>query len=188
MRKRSRKKSTPWGRWLTPLGTAVLLIGSVTILSAAKAPSDVVTPTKIEAAKENLDAGAAKPDTVRILLQTSPARRAFVRWGRKSLGVIPGSRPMVLVRPRDSGPLDLVIRASGYLPVHTRAYTFSDSRVVVKLTTPEEKSKLFGYREEIPPAIDGGVPDPTPAPATPAANQGMTPMVPAGNSVTVPYR
>jgi hypothetical protein len=57
----------------------------------------------------------------------------------------------VLERPRDSGPLDLTIHASGFLPVHTRAYTFTDSRVAVKLTPPSEKNTLFGYREEPPP-------------------------------------
>jgi len=192
MRKRGRAKKgarrTPWGRWLTPLGTVILLTGSVAVLSAAKAPQPAEAPERPDAGKANPDAGDAKADTVRILLQTVPPRRASVRWGRKSLGVIPGSRPMVLVRPRDSGPLDLVIRASGYLPVHTRAYTFSDSRVAVRLTKPEEKSKLFGYRQEPPPAIDGGVPAETPAPATPPANQVIGPMAPTGNDVIVPYR
>ena len=66
-------------------------------------------------------------------------------------------------RPRDSGPLDLTIRASGFLPVHTRAYSFTDSRVAVKLTPPSEKNKLFGYREEPAANPDAGVP------ATPTA-------------------
>jgi len=52
-----------------------------------------------------------------------------VKWGNKNLGMIPVPRPLVVVRPRDSGPLDLVIRAIGFLPVHTRALYFSDSRV-----------------------------------------------------------
>jgi hypothetical protein len=99
-----------------------------------------------------------------------------VRWGRKILGTIPAPRPLVITRPRDSGPLDIVIRATGYLPVHTRAYTFSDSRVSVKLTPPAEKSKLFGYKQEPAPNPDGGVPpdpgaaaSPTPTPPAPAA-------------------
>jgi hypothetical protein len=61
----------------------------------------------------------------------------------------------VVVRPRDSGPLDLMVRAGGYLAVQTRAHTFSDSRVVVKLTRPDKKNELVGYR--IP--LDGGLPD-----------------------------
>jgi hypothetical protein len=115
---------------------------------------------------------AAKADTVRIAIQTVPPRKAQVKWGRKSLGIIPAPRPLVVERPRDSGPMDLAIRASGFLPVHTRVYTFTDSRVSVKLTPPSEKNKLFGYREEPAPNPDAGVPAapgaPTPgAPAEP---------------------
>jgi hypothetical protein len=101
---------------------------------------------------------AAKPETVRITLHTVPARKAQVKWGAKLLGVIPAPRPLIIERPRDSGPLDLVIRASGYLPVHTRAYTFNDSRVAVRLTPTHEKSRLFGYREEPVAPPDGGTP------------------------------
>jgi hypothetical protein len=110
----------------------------------------------------------AKADTVRITIQTVPPRKASVRWGNKTLGVIPTPQALVVERPRDSGPLDLVIRAAGFLPVHTRAYTFSDSRVAVKLTPPAEKSKLFGYRQEPAPPPDAGAPpEPPPAIATP---------------------
>ncbi|HJX52717.1 MAG TPA: hypothetical protein VJ801_08130, partial [Polyangia bacterium] len=89
------------------------------------------------------------PDKVNITVQTVPARKAVVKWGSKTLGVIPVPRPLVVVRPRDSGPLDLVVRAAGFLPVHTRAYTFSDSRVAIKLTPVSEKNTLFGYRAEV---------------------------------------
>ena len=109
----------------------------------------------------------AKADIVRITIQTVPPRKAQVKWGRKSLGLIPAPRPLVVERPRDSGPLDLAIRASGFLPVHTRAYTFTDSRVAVKLTPPSDKNKLFGYREEPTPNPDAGAPG-APAPAAPA--------------------
>ena len=66
MRKRGRAKkgarSTPWGRWLTPLGTAILLTGSVAVLSAAKAPQPAETPERPDAGKANPDAGDAKAD------------------------------------------------------------------------------------------------------------------------------
>jgi len=92
-----------------------------------------------------------------------------VKWGNKTLGVIPVPRPLVVVRPRDSGPLDLVVRMAGFLPVHTRAYTFSDSRVAIKLTPVSEKNTLFGYRAEVPPegsaSPDAGVSPPAPVPA-----------------------
>jgi hypothetical protein len=112
----------------------------------------------------------AKGDTVHIYVQTVPPRKAQVKWGAKNLGIIPTPRPLTIERPRDSGPLDLVIRASGYLPVHTRAYTFSDSRVAVKLTPPAEKNKLFGYKQEPAQNPDGGPPPAaTAAPAPPSA-------------------
>lgn len=131
----------------------------------APAPAAEVAPAKTE-------------DNVRITLQTIPPRKAFVKWGKKNLGMIPAPKPLIVVRPRDSGPMDLVIRMQGYLPVHTRAYTFSDSRVAVKLTPLEEKNKLFGYRQELPPEGEAApvpsAPDPsapTPAPAKPAPSQ-----------------
>ena len=35
--------------------------------------------------------------------------------------------------------------ATGYLPVHTRVYTFADDKVYVKLTAVADKKTLFGY-------------------------------------------
>jgi hypothetical protein len=120
------------------------------------------------------DAVEAKADNVHIYVQTVPPRKAMVRWGNKSLGMIPAPKPLIIERPRDSGPLDLVIRASGYLPVHTRVYTFSDSHVSVKVTPPTEKNKLFGYKQEPTPSpeaapgadgVTGPVQTPAPVPA-----------------------
>jgi hypothetical protein len=90
----------------------------------------------------------------------SPAVNATVTWGKTRLGVIAPKQPLVVVRPRDSGPLDVIVRAPGYLPVHTRAHTFGDNRVMVKLTTPELKNTLLGYRAPIDAGTllpDGGV-------------------------------
>jgi hypothetical protein len=64
--------------------------------------------------------------------------------------------PLTVERPRDSGPLDVMVRADGYVPVQTRAYTFADGKVAVKLTPIDQKNTLLGYREEVPSA-DGGV-------------------------------
>jgi hypothetical protein len=112
--------------------------------------------------------GQQTDDKVHITLQTVPPRKAVVKWGNKNLGMIPVPRPLVVVRPRDSGPMDLVVRATGFLPVHTRAYTFSDSRVAIKLTPVDEKNTLFGFRAEVPPesaaSPDAGAPPPTPMP------------------------
>jgi len=146
------------GGYLLAIAAALAVILSVGASAAGKAKQASGETKQAESASETDAAPAAKPDTVRIIIQTVPPRRARVKWGRKSLGVIPTPSPLVVVRPRDSGPLDLVIRAAGFLPVHTRAYTFTDSRVAVKLTSLSDKSKLFGYREEPAPSPDGGVP------------------------------
>ena len=156
-----RKKQRAWsaGRKLAVAAACAAGLASLAGWAASKGRLSATKAEDMTSASPDAGAPDANPDTVRILIQTVPPRRARVRWGRKALGTIPAPRPLVVVRPRDSGPLDLVIRAAGYLPVHTRAYTFTDSRVAVKLTSPDEKNKLFGYREE-PPTPDGGVPGP----------------------------
>src|SRR5512133_3741194 len=130
---------------------ATLLFGSLGVWAGGKsqpAADQQKQDKQAESAGADAEMPPAKPDSVRIFIQTVPPRKAQVKWGGKSLGVIPVPKALVVERPRDSGPLDLVIRAAGFLPVHTRAYTFSDSRVAVKLTPPTEKSKLFGYRQD----------------------------------------
>ena len=100
----------------------------------------------------------AKPPgaNVRIVVTVVPSSmRAMVFWGKKRLGPIAPHRPLVVERPRDSGPLDLMVRAEGCVPVQTRAYTFADNKIAVKVTPLDQKNTLLGYREELPP--DGGV-------------------------------
>jgi hypothetical protein len=159
------------GHVLALAAAAGLLLLSVAGWAASKskpAQGKTAESAPDAATAANGESPPAKADTVRITIQTVPPRKASVRWGNKSLGVIPTPQALVVERPRDSGPLDLVIRAAGFLPVHTRAYTFSDSRVAVKLTPPAEKSKLFGYRQEPAPAPDAGaLPEPPPAIAAP---------------------
>jgi hypothetical protein len=157
-----------FSRRMLVVGTlATGLVLSVAVLAAGKAASKDKAPAgKEQQASSEEAAPASNGERVHIYVQTVPPRKAMVRWGHKTLGTIPVPRPMVVERPRDSGPLDLVIRAAGFLPVHTRAYTFSDSRVAVKLTPPSEKNKLFGYKQEPAPNPDAGVPAPAPAGAT----------------------
>jgi hypothetical protein len=111
------------------------------------------------------DGGAAELSSkVKIVIQTIPPEKAKVSWGKKPIGLIKGkNKPLILERPRDSGPMDVVIRADGYVPVHTRAYTFTDFKLYVKLTPLEEKKSLFGYREALP---DAGAPEAGPPPPT----------------------
>jgi hypothetical protein len=90
-------------------------------------------------------------------------------WGKTVLGRIAPGAPLVVRRPRDSGPLDVSVIAAGYLTVHTRAYTFADSRVSVKLTTLDQKPALFGYRAP----LDAGVPSEDALNAPPASAAGV---------------
>ncbi len=146
-------------KWLVML--AGVALAALSALAASPTPG---TP----------DAGVASDGglspTVRILIQTVPAvDRTVVSWGGKLLGVLRQRKPLIVERPRDSGPLDIVLRAQGYVPVHTRAYTFTDGKLYVRLTPVGEKKSLFGYRTEIPdagaeagsplsPRADGGPP------------------------------
>ncbi len=106
-------------------------------------------------------ASAPPPATVKIVFTINPSnKKAMVFWGKKRLGIIAPHAPLVVQRPRDSGPLDVVVKSDGYVPVQTRAYTFADSKVAVKLTALDQKNTLLGYREELPP--DGGAPSSNP--------------------------
>jgi hypothetical protein len=127
--------------------------------AAPTAPSGSTGPASV-AAEQEAEAPAAADSAsvvsadVRIVFSTVPPADATVTWGSARLGRITRQRPLVIVRPRDSGPLDVMVRAAGYLPVQTRAHTFEDTRVQVKLTPPAQKHTLLGYRAP----IDAGVP------------------------------
>jgi hypothetical protein len=147
---------------LAPTGALLLLLSLLWRSNAWATPpaSGAAAP----AAETQRGAPASDPTKATIIFQTMPPANATVFWGRTRLGRIKPQRPLVVVRPRDSGPLDVMIRAEGFLPVQTRAHTFGDTRLAVKLTRVEEKSTLFGYRAPlddagVPLVPDGGVPD-----------------------------
>lgn len=101
---------------------------------AAPEPDGIVA----EVVEENLQA-----PNVRLRLEVVPkSARAQVFWGRKNLG----QAPLDLQWPRRSGPLEIVVRAEGYLDFHTRLFTDRDDRWVVRMVTPAERSSLLGYR------------------------------------------
>ena len=132
---------------------------------AALSAALVLVPLAMVAVADDADAPAApaaaapaapKPRSanVRIVFTVLPSsKKATVSWGKKKLGVIGPQAPLIVQRPRDSGPLDVIVRAEGCVPVQTRAYTFEDSKVAVKVTPNDQKNTLLGYREEVP---DGG--------------------------------
>ena len=139
-------------------GVVGALLTTAAVLGAAsqlRAESDAaagklrdVLPTK--SAREPQSA------TVTIQVLVYPSARATVSWGRKRLGIIRPQGSLTVKRPRDSGPLDLMIRAEGYLPVQTRAYTFDDTKLQVRLTPVDQVNTLLGYREPVDAGVDGG--------------------------------
>lgn len=82
-----------------------------------------------------------RSETVTIKIIIDPRRKARVTWGRKDLGLA----PLEIQRPRNSGPLDLVVQAPGYLTLHTRAFTDRDDKLALRLFTEEEGTHLLGY-------------------------------------------
>jgi hypothetical protein len=123
-------------------------------------PSSVPTPSGVSPAPS----AQAKPQPVkiRIVVRSSPPK-ANVFWGKKNLG----ATPVTLERPRDSGPIDLVVRNEGYFPVHTRAYTFKNDGVMVRMTKLDDRMTLFGAKREATESPDGGVPPQAPTPVAP---------------------
>ena len=141
---------------------AFVVIASITAVvvwrKAAKqdAPAPAPAPAAVVPVVPEEPAPVTKPapTTAQIVFTTIPAVEANVSWGKKKLGVIMPRQPLVIERPRDTGPLDVIVKAEGFFTVHTRAHTFSDSKLTVKLTPLEEASTLLGYR--VP--LDAGVP------------------------------
>jgi hypothetical protein len=86
-------------------------------------------------------------ETVTLKLSVTPAVRALVMWGGKQMAKLsPGQMEADIVRPRGSGPLDLEIKAEGFLPYHTRLYADRNDKVNVRLYRDEEAPGLFGYK------------------------------------------
>ncbi|MBU0553338.1 hypothetical protein KKF91_13320 [Myxococcota bacterium] len=117
------------------------LLGGLYALAALAAPSKL-----IEYKKKGFTG-----ELVEITVQASPNVKAHVYHGRQHIGLT----PLRFQWPKDSGPLDLVVKRNGYITVNTRAYTYRNERLVVELTKEENAKTLFGYKEKLPP--DGGV-------------------------------
>jgi len=86
-------------------------------------------------------------ESVTLTLAVSPPVKASVMWGAKQLARVTPDKPTIeLQRPRSSGPLDLEIRAEGFLPHHTRLYSDRSDKVNVRLVRPADASGLLGFR------------------------------------------
>jgi hypothetical protein len=144
-------------RWAGAAILAALVAFALAPFALYAASDGGAAPAPGGAAPAPAQPAAATSETVRIVFTIIPkTKKAMVFWGKKRLGIIAPQSPLIVTRPRDSGPLDVVVKSDGYVTVQTRAYTFADSKISVKLTKLEEKNTLLGYREELPP--DGGVP------------------------------
>ncbi len=115
---------------------------------AARAPAPVPESAKAEDDLQS-EEREANPlsETVTLTLAISPPVKAFVMWGSKQLARAAPDNPTIeLQRPRSSGPLDLDIRADGFLPHHTRLYTDRNDKVNVHLVREAEAPSLLGFR------------------------------------------
>ena len=168
-----------------------LLVGVLVLCVFAAPPAPPPAPNAAAASQASLPApadpaGAAAaaaeeakevvPTTpnVRLVFKVVPPNITTVTWGNKKLGIIKPKAPLIIERPRDSGPMDVVFKTQGYVTVHTRIYTFTNSTLAVKLTPVDKKNTIYGYREELPPDDGtagaggaGGVAQPTPPAGTP---------------------
>jgi hypothetical protein len=147
--------------------TAGAAAGSAGVTPSAAPGAPNAPPAQVDVQNEP----PTTAPTVRIVIKVVPPNNATVTWGNKRLGLIKPKAPLIFERPRDSGPIDVVVKSQGYVTVHTRAYTFTNNVLAVKLTPVDKKNTIYGYREEVPPETDGGVPGvgpPVPGAAPPA--------------------
>ncbi|HXI55381.1 MAG TPA: hypothetical protein VNO55_04950 [Polyangia bacterium] len=132
--------SSPPATTSAPSAPTTVVDASPPSVAAIVAP--VVAPS---VGDETLVAEERDPDprsaTVTIKVIVDPRRKAHVFWGRKDLG----EAPLELQRPRDSGPVDLVVVASGCLPLHTRAFTDRDDKLFLRLFSTQEAPQMLGY-------------------------------------------
>lgn len=137
--------------------TKPAVLAEQAVAPAASTRMPPAASTRMPPAEKSAAPAEPLSASITVTLKITARVAARVRMGSKKMGSITPGHPLVIERLRDSGPLDLVIRATGYIPVHTRAYTFEDSVFTVTLTKREEQESLYGYRKPLPP-VDAGVP------------------------------
>jgi hypothetical protein len=105
----------------------------------AAAPRAPEPPLDDEAPERTAPLTGGPQVTIKLLAEA--ARKAHVFWGRKDLGLA----PLEIQRLRGSGPLDLVVNAPGFLPLHTRVFTDRDDVLSLRLYDAESARGLLGY-------------------------------------------
>lgn len=96
-----------------------------------------------EAPASAAPASKAAPEYVKLTFRSTPS--ANVYYGKKLLG----SSPVTIRRRKDSGPVDVIFKAAGYLRMASRAYSWSDDTVHVRLTPISQAHTLFGYKKPV---------------------------------------
>jgi hypothetical protein len=89
-------------------------------------------------------------ESVNLKLSVTPRVNALVLWGAKQMAHLEaGKMDTEITRPRGSGPLDLEIKAEGYMPYHTRLYADRNDKIGIRLYRLEEAPSLFGYKRSV---------------------------------------
>lgn len=143
---------------------------AVPVPPASGEPTRVETQSGVQVAPTTQTPGGTAPQPlppkVKIIVHSRGPDKgtAFVFWGKKKLG----ETPVTLERPRDSGPVDLVVRSEGWFPVHTRVYTFRNDVVYVKMTKIDDRMTIYGAKHDANEPPPGTTPDASPPPAAPS--------------------
>jgi hypothetical protein len=112
-----------------------------------KATKETAKPVDTDDLKAEEQEANPYSETVTLRLVVTPQIKATVTWGAKTLARLePGKMDTEVVRPRGSGPLDIDVKAEGYMPYHGRLYADRNDTINVRLYRPEEAPNLFGYR------------------------------------------
>jgi hypothetical protein len=117
--------------------------------AAVTSPAPAVAPPPVEDFVDDPEPAVPQTtETVTIKLTAPVGAAARISWGRKDLGLA----PLTLTRPRGSGPLDLLVVAPGYLPLHTRVFTDRDETLALRLFREKEAANLPGFPRSQPPS------------------------------------
>jgi hypothetical protein len=133
-------------------GAKVAAAKAAKVAKPAPAPVAIdagVEPKPVEQEELKTEEPEANPysESVTLKLVVTPPLKALVLWGAKQMAHLePGKMDAEITRPRGSGPLDLEIKAEGYLPYHTRLYADRNDRLSVRLFRVEDAPNLFGYK------------------------------------------
>lgn len=125
-----------------------LLCGLLALPALAQDTPDEDAPAAAPASAAK--AKKKQKEYVKLTFRSSPS--AEVWYGRKLLG----TSPVTIRRRKDSGPVDVVFKAAGYIHTASRAYSWSDDTVHVRLTPRSQANTLFGYKKPVEEDPEGG--------------------------------